>query len=113
MRPILSRSGTLAAAPVVAFMVSLVTVFTTSLVVVLAVVPTPDASAVLVGLSVLLLAGVLGARYAAVALGAGRRSPGDRAEAHRHSLNHVPAPRHPRTAGRPSPRAPAGAVATA
>lgn len=113
MRSIPDRRFTLAAAPVVAVMVALATTLATSLVIVLAVAPAPEAPAVLVGLTVLLLAGVLGARYAAVALGAGRRSPGERAQAHRQSLDRMPAPRHPRTAGRPSPRSPAGVVAAA
>lgn len=72
----------------------------------------PDLSALLLGVAAVLVAGAVGARHAARALDAARPRTGVRAEAHRQLLDALPAPRHPRTAGRPSPRAPSGAAST-
>ncbi len=75
--------------------------------------PALDAPTVMIGVVAALLAGALASRVIR-GVTDGRHGGGNLpARAHRRGLRGMPAPQHPRTAGRPSPRAPDGCAAAA
>ena len=53
------------------------------------------------------IAALVAVRFAVLAVRYREMASGVRARAHRQALGRMPAPQHPRTAGRPRPRAPA------
>lgn len=65
----------------------------------------------LAGVAVLGLAVVIGARYRLTATATPELTVGRRSHRHREVLSELAAPRHPNTAGRPRPRAPARSLA--
>jgi len=70
-------------------------------------VPTAPFSIVLVGIAAAAIVAAVAVRFAVLAVRHRELAIGGRARAHRHALGRVPAPQHPRTAGRLRPRAPA------
>jgi len=60
----------------------------------------------LAGVAAIAIAAVLIARHTSAALRSRELTVGSRARQHRESLQWMPAPQHPNTAGRPRPRAP-------
>lgn len=70
-------------------------------------VPTDPFSIVLVTIAAAAIVAVVAMRFAVLAVKYRELAIGARARAHRHALGRVPAPQHPRTAGRTRPRAPA------
>ena len=73
-------------------------------------VPTDPFSIVLVSIAAAAIAAVVAVRFAVLAVRYRELPIGARARAHRQALGRVPAPQHPRTAGRPRPRAPAKSI---
>ena len=69
-------------------------------------VPTDPFSIVFVSIAAA-IAALVAVRFAVLAVRYRELAIGARARAHRQALGRMPAPQHPRTAGRPRPRAPA------
>jgi len=70
-------------------------------------VQTDSPSIVLVSIAAAAIAAIVAVRFAVLAVHYREMTIGARARAHRQALGRMPAPQHPRTAGRPRPRAPA------
>lgn len=70
-------------------------------------VPTDPFSIVFVSIAAAAIAALVAVRFAVLAVRYRELAIGARARAHRQALGRMPAPQHPRTAGRPRPRAPA------
>lgn len=70
-------------------------------------VPSTPGSLAVVGIAAAAIAIVVAMRFAVLAAGCPEPAIGSRARAHRQVLGRMPAPQHPRTAGRPRTRAPA------
>jgi membrane protein implicated in regulation of membrane protease activity len=73
-------------------------------------VPSVPGSLTLVTIAAAAIAVVVAMRFAVLAGGAHELASGSRARAHRQGLARMPAPQHPRTAGRPRTRAPAQSI---
>ncbi len=73
-------------------------------------VPTASGSIALVGIAAAAIAVIAAMRFLVLAAGSREVTVGARARAHRHALGRMPAPQHPRTAGRPRTRAPAQSI---
>jgi hypothetical protein len=73
-------------------------------------VPSAPGSMALVGIAAVAIAVIVAMRCAVLAVGSHELAIGSRARAHRHALGRMPAPQHPRTAGRPRSRAPAQSI---
>jgi hypothetical protein len=73
-------------------------------------VPSAAGSIALVGIAAAAIAVIVATRFAVLAVGSHELAIGSRARAHRHALGRMPAPQHPRTAGRPRTRAPAQSI---
>lgn len=73
-------------------------------------VPSTPGSMALVGIAAGAIAIIVAMRFAVLAVGAPELAIGSRARAHRQVLGRMPAPKHPRTAGRPRTRAPAQSI---
>jgi len=85
----------------------------TALFVVSAVAQGGSTSALVAGVAVAVLAGVLAIRSATLASGARTLTVGSRARAHREALSTQPSPAHPLTQGRRRSRAPSQGVRAA
>jgi len=70
-------------------------------------VPSTAGSLAVVGIAAAAIAVIVAMRFAVLAVGSSELTIGSRARAHRQALGRMPAPQHPRTAGRPRTRAPA------
>ncbi|MCU1527189.1 MAG: hypothetical protein JWP75_952 [Frondihabitans sp.] len=64
-------------------------------------------------IAVVTVAGIVAVRYAALVIGSREMTVGSRSHAHREALSDMPAPSHPRTAGRPRTRAPSQSIPAA
>ena len=73
-------------------------------------VQTDPFSIVLVSIAAGAIAAIVAVRFAVLAVRHRELTIGARARAHRQALRRTPAPQHPRTAGRPRPRAPAQSI---
>lgn len=73
-------------------------------------VPSAAGSMALVGIAAAAIAVIVAMRFAVLAVGSHELAIGSRARAHRQALGRMPAPQHPRTAGRPRTRAPARSI---
>ena len=73
-------------------------------------VPTDPFSIVVVSIAAAAIAAIVAVRFAVLAVRHRELTIGARARAHRQALRRTPAPQHPRTAGRPRPRAPAQSI---
>ncbi len=73
-------------------------------------VPTDPFSIVLLSIAAAAIAAIVAVRFAVLAIRHRELTIGARARAHRQALGRSPAPQHPRTAGRPRPRAPAQSI---
>ena len=67
-------------------------------------------SIVFVSIAAAAIAAIVAVRFAVLAIRLRELTIGARARAHRQALGRTPAPQHPRTAGRPRPRAPAQSI---
>lgn len=73
-------------------------------------VPSAAGSIAFVGIAAAAIAVIVAMRFAVLAVGSHELAIGSRARAHLHALGRMPAPQHPRTAGRPRTRAPAQSI---
>lgn len=73
-------------------------------------VPSAPGSMALVGIAAVAIAVIVATRFVVLAVGSRELVIGSRARQHRHALGRMPAPQHPRTAGRPRTRAPAQSI---
>jgi len=73
-------------------------------------VQTDPLSIVFVSIAAAAIAAIVAVRFAVLAVRHRELTIGARARAHRQALGRTPTPQHPRTAGRPSRRAPAQSI---
>ncbi|MET4782636.1 hypothetical protein [Glaciihabitans sp. UYNi722] len=88
-------------------------IFTTMLLVALAVAQGAPTSVLVASIAVVAVAGIVAVRYAALVVGSREMTVGARSHAHREALSVMPAPSHPSTAGRPRTRAPSQSILAA